>query len=86
MIFELPGVAECACVGIPDGLGGEAVVLYIVRRDETLSADLVLAHCRGNLTAYKVSRTIVLSTQFQKSAVGKVLRRKLRSLAPTSAP
>lgn len=78
VICELPGVAECACIGVLDRRGGEAVAVYVVRRDEALSAELVLAHCRSNLTAYKVPRHVHFIETMPKSAVGKLLRRELR--------
>jgi long-chain acyl-CoA synthetase len=81
---DLPGVVECACIGVPDGQGCEAVALYIVRRDETLSAEIVMAHCRRNLTAYKVPRHIHFIETMPKSAVGKLLRRELRAISPVA--
>lgn len=81
---DLPGVVECACIGVPDGQGCEAVALYIVRRDETLTAEMVIAHCRRNLTAYKVPRHIHFIETMPKSAVGKLLRRELRAISPVA--
>ncbi|KQP21582.1 AMP-binding protein [Pseudorhodoferax sp. Leaf267] len=73
------GVAECACIGVPDEKTGEAVRLFVVRLPgATLDEAIVLAHCRDNLTAYKLPRSVRFIEALPKSAVGKVLRRELR--------
>jgi long-chain acyl-CoA synthetase len=76
-----PGVLECAAVGIPDARSGEAVKLFVVRKDPTLSEDDVAAWCRENFTAYKRPKVIEFRDELPKSNVGKVLRRQLRSPA-----
>ncbi|MBU6259728.1 MAG: AMP-binding protein [Burkholderiales bacterium] len=77
-----PGVAECACVGVPDARTGEAVTLYLVRLPgAALTEADVMAHCRTALTAYKVPRIVRFVDALPKSVVGKILRRELRSLA-----
>ena len=73
-----PGVLEAAAVGIPDEKSGEAVRLVVVRRDPTLSDEVLRAHCRKNLTGYKQPRVIEFRDSLPKSAVGKILRRELR--------
>lgn len=78
VIAELSGVAECACIGVPDPDVGEAVAVYIVRRTPDLSAEAVIRHCRANLAAYKVPRHVRFIDEMPKSAVGKILRRELR--------
>ena len=76
-----PGVAECACVGVPDDKTGEAVKLFVVKAPgATLSADEVITHCRKEMTAYKVPKTVVFLDALPKSTVGKILRRDLRSV------
>jgi long-chain acyl-CoA synthetase len=76
-----PGVAECACVGVPDEKSGEAVKLFVVRAGgATLSADDVLAYCRDKLTGYKMPRQVVFIDALPKSTVGKILRRELRDV------
>ena len=76
-----PGVAECACVGVPDDKTGEAVKLFVVKAPgATLTADEVIAHCRKEMTAYKVPKTVVFLDALPKSTVGKILRRDLRSV------
>ena len=74
-----PGVLECAAVGIPDAKSGEAVKLYVVKKDVTLSEDDVAAYCRDNFTAYKRPKYIEFRDELPKSNVGKILRRELRT-------
>jgi len=73
-----PGVLESAAVGVPDPKTGEAVKIYVVKRDPGLSEDSLLEHCRANLTAYKVPRHIAFRNELPKTNVGKILRRELR--------
>jgi long-chain acyl-CoA synthetase len=77
-----PGVLEAAVVGVPDEHSGEAVAAYIVRKDPALTEEAVRAHCRENLTGYKVPRTITFRDALPKTNVGKVLRRALREEGP----
>jgi long-chain acyl-CoA synthetase len=74
-----PGVLECAAIGIPDSKSGEAVKLFVVRSDSTVSEDDLAAYCRENFTAYKRPRYIEFRDDLPKSNVGKILRRELRS-------
>jgi long-chain acyl-CoA synthetase len=74
----LPGVAECAVVGVPDEKTGEAVKLVIVRKDASLTEEKVREYCRENLTGYKRPREIEFRTDLPKTPVGKILRRELR--------
>jgi long-chain acyl-CoA synthetase len=74
----LPGVVECAAVGVPDDKSGEAVKLYVVRRDPTLSEDDVARYCRDNFTAYKRPKFVEFRDSLPKTNVGKILRRELR--------
>ncbi len=77
-----PGVAECACIGVPDDKTGEAVKLFVVKAPgATLTADDVIAFCRKGLTAYKVPKIVVFIDALPKSTVGKILRRDLRTVA-----
>jgi len=73
-----PGVAESAAIGVPSEKSGEAIKLFVVRRDNVLTLDEVKAHCRENLTAYKVPKDIVFVEDLPKSNVGKILRREIR--------
>jgi long-chain acyl-CoA synthetase len=78
VVMQLPGVAECAVVGVPDEKTGEAVKLVIVKRDAALTEDQVKEFCRANLTGYKQPRVIEFRTELPKTPVGKILRRELR--------
>ncbi|MEO7031015.1 MAG: long-chain-fatty-acid--CoA ligase, partial [Herbaspirillum sp.] len=73
-----PGVLECACIGVPDEKTGEAVKVFIVRKDPALTAEQVLAFCKENLTGYKKPKHIEFRDELPKSNVGKILRRELR--------
>jgi long-chain acyl-CoA synthetase len=73
-----PGVLECAVVGVPDANTGEAVKLFVVRRDPELSKEALLAYCHDELTAYKRPKIIEFRDQLPKTNVGKILRRELR--------
>jgi long-chain acyl-CoA synthetase len=73
-----PGVLECAVVGVPDEHSGEAVKLFIVRKDPNLSGEDMMAWCREELTGYKRPRFIEFRDTLPKTNVGKILRRQLR--------
>lgn len=73
-----PGVLEVAAVGVPDEKSGEVVKLFVVRKDPALTKEAIIAHCRENLTAYKVPSSIEFRNELPKTNVGKVLRRMLR--------
>jgi long-chain acyl-CoA synthetase len=78
VVAMLPGVAECAVVGVPDDKTGEAVKLVIVKKDDALTEDRVREYCRENLTGYKQPRVIEFRKDLPKTPVGKILRRELR--------
>jgi long-chain acyl-CoA synthetase len=73
-----PGVMECAAIGVPDEKSGEAVKLFVVKKDPALTEEIVMDYCRKNLTGYKCPRKIVFRDSLPKSNVGKILRRELR--------
>ncbi|HDZ09719.1 AMP-binding protein [Pseudohongiella sp.] len=73
-----PGVAESAAIGVPSEKSGEAIKLFVVRRDNVLTIEDITAHCRENLTAYKVPKEVVFVDDLPKSNVGKILRREIR--------
>ena len=78
VIGQMPGVLECAAVGVADDKAGEAVKVVIVKQDDKLCATDVRAWCEANLTGYKRPKVIEFRNELPKSAVGKVLRRELR--------
>ncbi len=73
-----PGVLECAAVGVPDANSGEAVMLFVVKRDPSLTKEAVDAYCHRELTGYKRPKYIEFRAELPKSNVGKILRRELR--------
>jgi long-chain acyl-CoA synthetase len=73
------GVLECAAIGVPDAKSGEAVKLFVVKADPTLSEEDLQTYCRDNFTAYKRPKHIEFRDELPKSNVGKILRRELRS-------
>ncbi|RZL42858.1 MAG: long-chain-fatty-acid--CoA ligase [Variovorax sp.] len=74
----MPGVLECAAVGVPDAKAGEAVKVVIVKKDPNLSEADVRAYCEANLTGYKRPKIVEFRTDLPKTPVGKILRRELR--------
>ena len=73
-----PGVLESAAVGVPDEKTGEAVKIFVVKKDPDLTEASILEHCRTHLTGYKVPRQIAFRSELPKTNVGKILRRQLR--------
>ena len=78
VVAMLPGVFEVAAVGVKDQASGEAVKLFIVRKDQSLTEADVMAYCKERLTGYKRPRMIEFRNDLPKSNVGKILRRELR--------
>lgn len=73
-----PGVIEVAAVGVVDEHSGEAVKLFIVRSDESITEDTIKAHCKTGLTNYKRPKYVEFRDELPKTNVGKILRRELR--------
>jgi long-chain acyl-CoA synthetase len=78
VIASHPGVVECAAVGVPDERAGEAVKVFVVRKDPALTEAALAEFCKQNLTGYKKPKYIVFRDELPKSNVGKILRRELR--------
>jgi long-chain acyl-CoA synthetase len=81
VLTQMPGVLECAALGVPDAKAGEAVKVVIVRSNPALSDADVRAYCEQNLTGYKRPRVVEFRNDLPKTPVGKVLRRELRDNA-----
>ncbi|SER90397.1 long-chain-fatty-acid--CoA ligase [Rhizobium sp. NFR03] len=79
VVMSYPGVLECAAIGIPDAHSGEAVKLFVVRRDPDVTEAEIRAHCNDGLTNYKRPRIIEFRDDLPKSNVGKILRKELRT-------
>ena len=78
VVAQMPGVMECACIGVVDAKSGEAVKLVIVKKDPNLSEEEVRSFCKENLTGYKQPKVIEFRVELPKTPVGKILRRELR--------
>ncbi len=71
-------VMECACVGVPDEKTGEAVKLFVVKTNPSLTEQDIQNYCRSRLAAYKIPKQVIFIEELPKSTVGKILRRELR--------
>ncbi len=80
-----PGVGEVAAIGRPDPVTGEAVHLCVVRKDPALTEQDVIAHCKLELTGYKIPKHVHFMADLPKSPVGKILRREIREALSKSA-
>ncbi|MCX7293556.1 long-chain-fatty-acid--CoA ligase [Janthinobacterium sp.] len=78
VVASCPGVLECACIGVPDANSGEAVKVFVVRKDPNLTVEQIREHCKHELTAYKKPKYIEFRDELPKTNVGKILRRQLR--------
>ena len=81
VISMCPGVVECAAIGIADQSQGEAIKVFVVKNDPSLTEEDVAAYCKLHLTGYKRPKHIEFRDDLPKSNVGKILRRELRSAA-----
>jgi long-chain acyl-CoA synthetase len=87
VIAQMESVLEVAAIGVADGSSGEAVQVYVVPNpghEASLTEAAVLAHCKAQLTGYKVPRRVVIRQDLPKTPIGKVLRRELRAQAMAS--
>ncbi len=73
-----PKVMESAAVGVKDDKSGEIVKIFVVKKDDTLTEEELIAHCRENLTGYKIPKLVEFRDDLPKTNVGKILRRELR--------
>ncbi|MDE1196674.1 MAG: long-chain-fatty-acid--CoA ligase FadD2 [Pseudomonas sp.] len=81
VVSRHPKVANCAVIGVPDERSGEAVKLFVVPRDASLTCEELKAYCKENFTGYKIPKHIVLRESLPMTPVGKILRRELRDIA-----
>jgi len=81
VVAQHPGVLEVAAVGVPHDKSGEAVKIFVVKKDPALTAEALIAHCREHLTGYKVPGQVEFRAELPKTNVGKILRRELRDEA-----
>jgi len=85
VVAKHPGVAEVAAIGVPDDKTGEAVKIFVVRKDPGLTAEAVIEHCKTALTGYKIPRKVEFKDELPKSNVGKILRRELKDMEKKKA-
>ena len=78
VIASMPGVVECAVIGVPDALTGEKVKAFVVANGGQVPGEEVIAFCRLHLTSYKVPKLIEFRSELPKNPIGKILRRELR--------
>jgi long-chain acyl-CoA synthetase len=78
VVASCPGVLEVAAIGIPDEKSGEVVKIFVVKKDQSLTEEAVMAYCKENLTGYKLPKHIEFRAELPKTNVGKILRRALR--------
>ena len=85
VVAMLPGVLEVAVIGVPDEHSGEVPKVFIVRKDPALTEQMVLDHCKEQLTGYKRPKYVEFRKELPKTNVGKILRRALRDEKPNKA-
>ena len=78
VVVAMDGILEAAAIGVEDEKSGEAVKLFVVRKDPAITQEDVISYCRENLTGYKVPRQVEFRDALPKTDVGKILRRALR--------
>lgn len=78
VVVELDGILEAAAIGLPDERSGEIVKIFVVRKDDSVTEQDIIDHCKANLTNYKRPRIIEFRDDLPKTNVGKILRRELR--------
>jgi long-chain acyl-CoA synthetase len=81
VVASQAGVLECAVVGVPDAASGEAVVVFVAKKDPALTEQALMKFCAEQLTGYKKPKYIIFQQELPKTNVGKVLRRELRDAA-----
>ena len=72
------GVSDVAAIGVHDDNSGEAVKIFVVRKDPNLTAEELIKHCRQHLTGYKVPKHVEFRADLPRTNVGKILRRALK--------
>jgi long-chain acyl-CoA synthetase len=78
VVSSHPGVLDCGVIGVPDPRSGEAVKLFVIKKDPDLTEAVLIAYCQTRLAPYKVPRLVEFRTELPKTNLGKILRRQLR--------
>ena len=81
IVAQHPKVLEVAVIGVPDEKSGEVPKLFVVKKDQSLTTEEILAFAKANLTGYKRPRYVEFMDELPKSNVGKILRKDLRKPA-----
>ena len=82
VVMMHPGVSEVGAIGVPDPRSGEAVKIFVARKDAELTAEDLIAHCRQYLTGYKIPKQIEFRNALPRSPIGKILSRELKESPP----
>ncbi|MDP3202296.1 MAG: AMP-binding protein [Algoriphagus sp.] len=77
-VASCPGVLEVGVIGMPDPKSTEKVVAYVVKKDDAVTAEKIIQHCKNSITNYKVPKEVYFIDELPKSNVGKILRRKIK--------
>lgn len=85
LLVSHPKVLEVACIGVPNAKSGEAVKIFVVAKDQSLTEDEILSFCREHLTGYKIPRLVEFRDELPKTNVGKIMRRELRQASVAQA-
>jgi len=85
VVVQHPKVLEVAAIGVPNDKSGEAVKIYVVKKDDSLTAEELIKFCREQMTSYKVPKDVEFRAELPKSNVGKILRKDLRAEAMAEA-
>ena len=78
VVCQIPGIVECAAVGIPDEILGEAIAIFVVGNGSVIEKKDIMLFCRSNLAAYKVPKEIVIVSELPKTGSGKIKKQELR--------
>lgn len=78
VVAKMPEVLEVAAIGVPDEKSGEAVKIFVVKKEESVTAEQIISYCKENLTGYKRPKFVEFREELPKSNVGKILRKELR--------
>lgn len=81
-----PKVREAAAIGVPNDVAGETVKICIVKKDDSLTKEELITHCKRHLTGYKIPKIVEFRDELPKTNVGKILRRELREEAIKTQP
>ena len=82
VVNKHPSIVESGVIAAPDDLTGEAVALFVVKKDDDLTVSEIIGHMKEELTNYKIPKIVTFIDEIPKSPIGKLLRREVRSFLP----